>query len=284
MKILVTGGSGFIGLALIPKLIEAEHDVTILDIKTPSFPGRVHYFACDILQNMDDIFLKVKPEIVIHLAASYGAGDLNSFNVNVRGTNKVIDTCLNFDVKKIIFASSCKVYGNNFELGVTEDTPVSANTIYSFTKAVGESLIKVSGIDYTVLRLFNVTGAGCTTQKYLLPLALAATVKEPLAITASWDSVCDYVHVDDVADAFVKSIDKGNNETINIGTGIPTKLRQIINLISDTKGSMVPTEYAPQGKEIVYTADTSKAQNLLGWRPTKNIGDMVRDAVEWSKR
>jgi UDP-glucose 4-epimerase len=284
MKILVTGGSGFIGRALVPALIKEDHNVTILDIKMPDFPGRVHYFMCDILQTMDDIFLKVKPEVVIHLAASYSAGDLNSFNVNVRGTNKIIDACLNFGVKKIIFASSCKVYGDNFELQTTEDTPVSPDTVYSFTKSVAESLVRASGLDYIILRLFNVTGAGCTTQKYLLPLAFAATVNEPLVITASWDSVCDYVHVDDVADAFVKALDKGNNETINIGTGIPTKLRHVINMISDIKGSMVPIEYSPQGKEIIYTADTSKAQNLLGWRPTKNIGDMVKDAVEWSKR
>ena len=295
MKILITGGSGFIGRAVVSELLDAKHDVTILDTKMPDFPGRVHYFSCDILQNMDDIFSKVSPEIVIHLAACTDptAGPDHLYKVNVKGTKNVVDACENFGVRRIIFASTGMVYGKNSDLEVTEQTEVAPVSLYAFTKAVGESLVRASSLEYIIFRMFNVAGPGFTHNpaRYLIPVALAATREKPLRLFTAQNDVRDYIHVDDIAYAYVRACEEPlAKETINLGTGIPTPLGKVLAMISGERDYPVPTivdRNAPglnKQEGVNLTADSTKARTILGWRPEKNLGDIIRDSVVWSKR
>jgi UDP-glucose 4-epimerase len=292
MNILITGGSGFIGRAVVSELLDAKHDVTILDTKMPDFPGRVHYFACDILQSLDDLFLKIQPEIVIHLAACTDptAGPDHLYKVNVKGTKNVVDACENFGVRRIIFASTGMVYGKNSDLEVTEQTEVAPVSLYAFTKAVGESLVRASSLEHIIFRMFNVAGPGFTHNpaRYLVPVALAATQEKPLRLFTGQNDIRDYVHVNDVAKAYIKGIETcEKGETNNIGTGIPTRLGKVLSMIADERDYPVPTiidHNAPglnKQEGVNLTADASKARDLLGWRPEKNIGDIIRDSVAW---
>jgi UDP-glucose 4-epimerase len=292
MKILITGGSGFIGRAVVSELLDAKHDVTILDTKMPDFPGRVHYFACDILQNMDDIFSKVSPEVVIHLAACTDptAGPDHLYKVNVKVTKNVVDACENFGVRRIIFASTGMVYGKNSDLEVSEEAEVAPISLYAFTKAVGESLVRASSLEHIIFRMFNVAGPGFTHNpaRYLIPVALAATIEKPLRLFTAQNDVRDYVHVVDVAKAYVRAIETvGLTETINLGTGIPTPLGKVLAMISGERDYPVPTivdRNAPglnKQEGVNLTADSTKARTILGWRPEKNLGDIIRDSVVW---
>jgi UDP-glucose 4-epimerase len=271
----------------------------------PDFPGRVHYFACDILQNMDDIFSKVSPEVVIHLAACTDptAGPDHLYKVNVKGTKNVVDACENFGVRRIIFASTGMVYGKNSDLEVSEKIEVAPVSLYAFTKAVGESLVRASSLEYIIFRMFNVAGPGSTHNpaRYLIPVALAATRENPLRLFTAQNDVRDYIHVDDVAKAYAKSVELVGinatygvgveiNETYNLGTGIPTPLGKVLAMIADERDYPVPTivdRNAPglnKQEGVNLTADSTKARTILGWRPEKNLGDIIRDSVAWSKR
>jgi UDP-glucose 4-epimerase len=293
MKVLITGGSGFIGRAVVKALTAARHDITIFDLVIPNYAERVHLFIADILQNnILESFDLAKPDVVIHLAGCTDptAGAEHLFKVNVRGTANVVNACIESGVKRIIFASTGMVYGKNSDLEVPEDTEIKPTSLYAFTKAVGESLVRASGLDHIIFRMFNVAGPGFRHDppRYLIPKALAATASEPLRIFNGLNDIRDYIHVEDVALAYVKAIESGaSNETYNLGTGIPTSLRHVLNDIADEKSAEVPTTLdmdAPglnKQDGVNLTADATKARRVLGWRPERNLGDIVRDSYEW---
>jgi UDP-glucose 4-epimerase len=138
--------------------------------------------------------------------------------------------------------------------------------------------------------MFNVAGPGFTHNpaRYLVPVALAATQEKPLRLFTGQNDIRDYVHVNDVAKAYIKGIETcEKGETNNIGTGIPTRLGKVLSMIADERDYPVPTiidHNAPglnKQEGVNLTADASKARDLLGWRPEKNIGDIIRDSVAW---
>jgi UDP-glucose 4-epimerase len=295
MKILITGGSGFIGHAVVTALLQAKHDITIVDIKMPNFPGHIHFFHADILNKkaLSEVFEKVKPEIVIHLAGCTDstAGHDYIYNCNVKGTLNIIDTCLNNKVKKFIFASTCMVYGKNSKLKVAEKVEVAPQSLYAFTKAVGESLIKASGLNYIIFRMFNVSGPGFTHDppRYLIPTALAATLEKPLRIFTKYNDIRDYVHVDDIARAYVLAcISKVKDAIIiNLGTGIPSSLGHVIDMVREARGILLHTiiDYNAPGlnkqEGIHLTANIKRAEDILHWIPQKKLSNIIKDAADW---
>jgi UDP-glucose 4-epimerase len=286
MKIIVTGSSGFIGTAVRKALEQAGHDVLVWDI------------AVDCNRDVHCIIslAEEKPDIVIHLAgmtdSTVPAADMT--DLNIEGTMAVITACQLAKVKKLIFASSCAVYGAAAKYRVDEQTPCAPLNIYSATKHIGELLIKASGLNYVIFRMFNVAGAGCRHDppRYIIPRAIEAAKDSGfiLRVCGALADERDYVHIDDVADAYVKALSpEVNNEIFNIGTGTGTSLETIIEHISLYMGHPVNfiQDNSVQGLNSgvpIITANIDKAIDKLKWQPRHNTGECIVDAVNEYKQ
>jgi UDP-glucose 4-epimerase len=291
MKIIVTGGCGFIGKAVCKALASAGH--IALSFDREGFPNILKSIVSPSLLEIFDFY---GAEAVIHLAAltSYPCSVDDMAEINIQGTRNVIEACRNAKVKKLIFASSCAVYGANAGDLMDEDDDCAPLTVYGMTKRLGELLVQQSGLDYVIFRMFNVAGAGCDHKppRYVISRAIEAAANTGFILKCYGDLTDerDYVHVDDVADAYVKALDPAvKNEIFNIGSGHGTLLEEIIRQVSLYMGNPVSfaMDAAAQGLNsgvANISADISKAVDKLKWKPARNTGDCIVDAVDYYKQ
>lgn len=321
MKILVTGGAGFIGSWTCETLLSQGHEVICVDnfndyydpkqkerniekiVNNPNFT----LFRADI-RNFDflkDIFLKNKPDKVIHLAAM--AGVRNSIDnpkiyvdVNVNGTINILELAKEFNVKNVVYASSSSVYGNNKKTPFSEidnvDYPISS---YAATKKSGELLChtynNLHDINIACLRFFTVYGP--RGRPDMAPFIFTKNISEEnpinvfllnqnvLRFNDSKSSKRDYTYITDIVDGIIASLDVKGYEIINLGNNRPIELNYFISLIEQNvgkKAQKIEKPMQPGDVEITY-ADISKAQKLLGYNPKVPIEEGLKKFVEWYK-
>jgi len=293
MRVLVTGGAGFIGTHLTQKLLlDPAVTVRILDNLhrgRNTFAGvpRVEFLQADIRDRqavqaaMDGI------DVVYHLAAQsnvLGAvKDMEySFTTNVVGTFEVLSAARESGVRSVIFASSREVYGEVTSLPVSESAPLNPKNAYGASKAAGElycRLFAESGMDVVVLRLANVYGPGDSER--VIPLFLAhARSSRPLVIHGE-NKILDFVWIGDVLDALVKVPSRGlNGQTINIGSGEGATLRDLAQKILRLTGSSSAIESGHARKVEVdrFVADIRLAGTLLDYRPSAPLAHLAEAA------
>ena len=304
MKILVTGGAGFIGSNIVDALIEKKHKVVIVDnlatgnIKNVNKKAKFYKVSVCDKKKIDDIFKKEKIDIVIHHAAQLDvrksvADPCFDADVNIKGTLNILEACKNTKVKKIIFASSGgTIYG---ECGTkAPDEKAFANPLspYGVAKLSVEHYIKaysaLFGLKYTVLRYANVYGPRQDANGEAGVVAIfigKMTANKEVFIFGDGEQLRDYVYVKDVVSANIKSLTKGNNEVINIGTNKTTsvtKLAAELSKIIDYKKKPV---FKPKrnGEMFKSFLNISKAKKVLGWQPKVNIIDGLKYTVEYFK-
>lgn len=289
MKIIVTGGCGFIGSHLVDELIEQGHKVLVIDdLSTGSINNlnkKALFLQADFRSSQSQEALEsFCPDIVFHHAAQVSVqrsmenpvGDANS---NIIGTIAFLEFCKRAGVKKFIYPSSAAVYGNPIYLPVDEDHPINPVSFYGISKFTPEQYIRVfcseGSMEYTILRYANVygerqdvAGEGGVVSIFLNKILNG---QNPL-IFGDGNQTRDFIYVKDIVAANIFVMDKGSNEVFNVSTGEEVSINHLLSVISRNYNSNVTPIYEQQrGGDILHSyLDNSKLRKL-GWQPNYNI-------------
>lgn len=302
MKILVTGGAGFIGSNIVDALIEKKHKVVIVDnlatgnIKNVNKKAKFYKVSVCDKKKIDDIFKKEKIDIVIHHAAQLDVrksveDPCFDADVNIKGTLNILEACKNTKVKKIIFASSGgTIYGECKTKAPDEKSFANPLSPYGVAKLSVEHYIKaysaLYGLKYTILRYANVYGPRQDVNGEAGVVAIfigKMTANKEVFVFGNGKQLRDYVYVKDVVSANIKSLTKGNNEIINIGTQKTFSVNQLVkelSLITNYKNKPV---FKPKRNGELFKSflNISKAKKVLNWTPQVSIKEGLKNTVDY---
>ncbi|WP_322507467.1 NAD-dependent epimerase/dehydratase family protein [Anaerolinea sp.] len=304
MKILVTGGAGFIGSHVVDQFIEAGHDVVVVDNlstgREKNLNPKARFYRVDIRDpELRKVFEIEKPEVVDHHAAQMNvrrsvADPIYDADVNVRGSVHLLELCREYGVRKIIYISSGgAVYGEPVYLPCDEEHPVRPLCPYGLTKYAFELYLYIYqqnyGIDYTVFRYPNVYGPRQD------PLGEAGVIAiftgqmlrgEPVTIYGTGDQVRDYVHVYDCARANLLALESGSGRVYNLGSGKGTTVNELFQRLKAITGYSGMPNYAPAklGETFKIYLNAQRAKEELGWVPTISLEEGLRNTVEYTKQ
>jgi len=313
MKILVTGGAGFIGSNVCEALIKRNDSVICVDSfndfydpkvkekNIASFSGNKNFtlYREDIrnLESLRAIFEKEKPDKILHLAARAGVrpsieDPLLYEDVNVRGTLNLLELTKEFKIRHFVFASSSSVYGNNKKVPFSESDPVD-NPIspYAATKKAGELLCYayhgLYKINITCLRFFTVYGP--RGRPDMAPYLFTRLISQgkPIEMFGNGTSKRDYTYVGDIVSGIIAALDRElGYEIINLGNSQTVELRKLISVIEQNLGKKARIISKPEqpGDVPLTYSDISKAKKLLGYAPRTSIEDGMKAFIEWYLR
>ena len=289
MKIIITGGAGFIGKHLVELLIKKENDITIFDNFSNSKEESVMYLknlgakiVKGDIRKIGEINNAIKDhDIVIHLAAKISVEESikspsETFQTNVEGTKNVLIACEKNQIKKIIVASSAAVYGESeADVKLTEKSKINPISPYGESKVVMENEIKKitenNDMDYVILRFFNIYGksqspeyAGVIT-KFIKKIEM----NQSLEIFGDGMQTRDFISVKDVVNSIYHSIENGKNQIYNIGSGKPITIKQLAKLMITLSKKELKINYndIKKGDIRFSEADVSLAKKELHYLP-----------------
>jgi UDP-glucose 4-epimerase len=289
MKVLVTGGAGFIGSHLVKRLVEEGHEVLVVD---NLFRGRKENLSevmdkiTFVEADVNDMKVDFSPDVVFHLAAVSQVMIAEEdpelcFSANVSGTHKILEFCRKRG-SKLIFSSSREVYGDQDSLPVGEERTTVPKNNYGISKALSEELIRnysgIHGLDYVILRLSNVIGTRDSGR--VVPIFVNNCLRgKPLTLYGG-SQVLDLVSVSDVVEAMIKSTGV-RNETINIGSGKALSVKEIAWKVKELTGSGSEIIYRESREKEVrgFQADVSKAKEILDWEPRISFEEEIRNIL-----
>jgi UDP-glucose 4-epimerase len=307
MRILVTGGAGFIGSHIVDQYIAAGHDVAVVDNlwgegggKMTNLNSRARFYQVDITDEaaLTAAFDEIRPEIVSHQAAQHSVS-ISTKNpqldarVNVLGLLNVLTNCTRVGTKKILFASSGATYGTPTRLPIDEEVAQRPESPYGITKLVTEYYLRywqeANGLKYTVLRYGNVYGPRQDPNGEAGVIAIFARhflKHEPVRIDWDGEQQKDYVYVEDVARAGLFALNRGDNEIFCIGTGQGTSVNQIYKTLEELTGYTPQITCAPKRPGDIYRSyfDCGKAARILGWQPQVSLQEGIKATVEFFKQ
>ena len=305
MRILVTGGAGFIGSHVVDAYMADGHEVLVLDSLWEHGGGRrenvpdggvfVHMDIRD--ENLARIFQDFKPEVVNHHAAQHSVAISSrdpryDADVNVMGLINVLDNSVKNKVRKIIFASSGATFGTPDRLPMDESTPQNPESPYGITKMVSEHYLRFyqseHGLDYTALRYGNVYGPRQDPNGEAGVIAIFIgkfLAKQGVRIDWDGEQTRDYVYVKDVAQANVLSLVRGGGERLCIGTNKRTSVNEIYRALVEISGFDAPLTRGPRRPGDARDAqfDPALAKAKLGWEPTTDLMNGMRQTFEYFK-
>ncbi len=304
MKVVVTGGAGFIGSHLSELLASEGRDVLVFDNfsnPSPAFsPSKKNIFNGDVTRPADLKRAFSGVASVCHLAANISVTESISnpakvAETNVVGTHNVLKAAADANVQSVVFASSCAVYGDQHELPIAESAPLFPMSPYAETKLAGEKLCRSfsesRGLGTVALRLFNVYGPGQNPSgEYAaaIPKFISVSLKgKPHTIFGDGRQTRDFVYVGDVARAFAlalsaKIFSTGRHATLNIGSGVQTGILDLSTMIGKlVKSNRKPEFKKPRAGEILRSCgEISKARKILGWSPQVTLEEGLAKTIE----
>jgi UDP-glucose-4-epimerase GalE len=318
MKVLVTGGSGYVGSHAVRELAAAGHEIVILDNLSTGYRRLSDGFELVEGDIADEAVVSAclkRVDAVMHFAASAYVGESMAnprkyFNNNVEKALLLLDAVLKSDVRMFVFSSTCATYGVPEVLPIVESSPKEPINPYGATKLFFERVLAAysgsHGLRYVALRYFNAAGAHLsgkigeihTPETHLIPLALRAALgtAPPLTIfgndldTPDGTCIRDFIHVTDLGSAHVKAVDYlaggGSSTSLNLGTGKGTSIAELLSVIQGLSGKEVPHVFAAPraGDPPVLYAEAHKAKEVLGWEAKLDLQTIVRTAYEWEER
>jgi UDP-glucose-4-epimerase GalE len=318
MVVLVVGGAGYIGSHACRALKRAGHQVIVFDNLSTGYEFLAAGFEFIKGDMLDAAALgRVLPRVnaIMHFAAHAYVGESGTnprkyFRNNVEGGLSLLNAALDAGVKKIIYSSSCAVYGVPVKVPIVEENPRQPVNPYGVTKLIFEEALEAYdpayGIRYASLRYFNASGADESgeigeshdPETHLIPLALraaAGTGPELQVFGTDYptpDGTCirDYIHVNDLATAHVKALERlaGGSESfaVNLGTGTGCSVQQVISAIEQATGKKVQRKMGPRraGDPPELVADPRKAEKLLQWKAERGLREVVQTAWNWMQR
>lgn len=306
MKILVTGGAGFIGSAIVPALQNEGYDVFVLD--NLSFGRRDfinirddHFSLTDIrdIKGVRHVMESVKPEIIVHLAAIHYIPYCNEHpyeaaDTNIRGTMNILDSGSHEkSVKKFFFASTAAVYPIS-DVAMTENHELRPLDIYGLTKLTGEQLCRKyyleTGVDTIVCRFFNAFGPNETNPHLIPEIEKQLRLRNRTIKLGNLTPKRDFIHTYDMASAVLKllRLDNSGYDTFNLGRGIEYSVTEIVEAFETHLNEKVIIETDPARMRKVerehLLADVTKLKQITGWKPEWGIQEGIRNLIEsWDK-
>jgi UDP-glucose 4-epimerase len=299
MRVMVTGGAGFIGSHIVDRLIELNHDVCIVDNlsigKEENINKGARFYKYDItnLDAMMAIFNFERPDVLMHHAAQINVqASLEKPNVdaysNILGTINVLQCCIEYGTKKIIYPSSASVYGDPQYLPIDEKHPIQPISFYGISKHTPEHYIKayslLYGLKYTIFRYANVYGPrqDAKGEGGVVSIFIDKMLnnKTPV-IYGDGEQTRDFVYVKDVVEANVLAMNRGDNEIINISTCRPVSINELYNIIQNILENKACAKYSETRKgDIKHSYLTNKmAEKILGWNNKYLLNDGLKETI-----
>ena len=318
MKILVTGGAGYIGSVVSAELLGAGHQVVVYDNLSHGHRQAVPRGA-EILtgemgdrEALDRAFQQHRPEAVMHFAALIEAGESMQaperyFRNNTASTLTLLECMLQHGTRRLVFSSTAALYGNPERTPIGEDAALRPTNAYGESKLLVERMLgwfhQIHGLRYASLRYFNAAGAAGELgedhrpESHLIPLVLQVALGRRPGISvygADYDTpdgtcVRDYIHVADLAAAHLLALHalEGRQQLIyNLGNGRGFSVRQVVEVVRKVTGHAIPAKDAPRrpGDPAVLVASSEKIRRELGWQPRyPELEQIVASAWEWRR-
>ncbi|MFI7609626.1 NAD-dependent epimerase/dehydratase family protein [Nonomuraea terrae] len=307
MRVLVTGGAGFIGSNLVDRLLADGHEVDVVDdlssgnadnLSGAATSDRFRLHVMNVLDpGLSALMAECQPEVVCHLAAQISvrksvADPVHDARVNVEGTASVLVAAREGRARKVVFASSVAVYGRPATIPVPGDAPTDPRSPYAASKLSGETYLAafraLHGIEYTTLVLSNVYGPRQAPEGEAGVVAIftdALLGGTPTVVYGDGSQTRDYIYVDDVVEGFVRACgQRGDGRRFNLGTGIQTTDRRLHSLIADAAGAPDKPGFAPPrlGDLPAMAVDPVPAHEGLGWQPRVDLSTGLKNTVEWA--
>ncbi|UOQ45412.1 NAD-dependent epimerase/dehydratase family protein [Halobacillus salinarum] len=299
MKVLLTGGAGFIGSHIAEQLLEADYDVVIVDNlitgNLTNVPQGAKLYKVDIREELDLIFLKEQPDYVIHQAAQVSVSSsmeepLYDGDENILGTINLLQACVTYKVKKFIFASSAALYGAPSYLSIDEKHPLSPVSFYGLSKLNAEAYIqmfsKLYGLAFTILRYANVYGMRQNAKGEAGVVAIFIDqLMNHLTPTIFGDGTQtrDFVFVKDVARANVAALNSLESEILNISTETQISILDIITQLSEILKINVSPNFEPERKGDIRHSYLSNelAKEKFNWTPRYSFAEGLKETVHF---
>ena len=315
MKVMVTGGAGYVGSSAVRLLADAGHEVIVFDSLERGHEAAVDPRATLLvgdLRQPDDIhraLLAHLPDAVMHFAAYAYVGEsmeepLRYFDNNVGGGIHLVDAMATAGVRRIIFSSTCATYGDPETTPISEDSAQQPTNPYGDTKLCMERLLgwqqQTAGFEPTFLRYFNACGAwdhlgeDHDPETHIIPLLLQVALgqRECFRIfgddyeTPDGTCIRDYIHVRDLAQGRLLALEADSVGAFNLGTGCGYSVKEVVEVARKVTGHPIPVSVAPrrEGDPPRLVADAQKAKTALGWTPAfPELETILSDAWEWHR-
>ena len=306
MKVLVTGGAGFIGSHVVDILLDAGHQVAIVDNLWEKGGGRMEnvnpkaaFYKVDVRDAaLAEVFDKERPQAICHLAANHSVkistdDPVHDAQVNILGLINLLQCAEHFGARKVIFSSSGATYGTVEKMPINEVTPRNPESPYGITKMASEFYLRfwkeLHGLDFTALRYGNVYGPRQDPTGEAGVIAIfARQILLGIPVRIDWDGEQqkDYVYVRDVARANLLALTKGSGEAFLIGTGFGTSVNALYRGLADIIGHEVEVVHAPKRPGDIYMTyfDCTKAKEQLGWSAETGLEEGLSFTVEFFKK
>jgi len=322
MKLLITGGTGYVGSPVVHELKKRGHEITVFDNllygHTQALPEGVKFIKGDLTNGeiIADVFEANEPEAVLHFASYTYVGESvqkpeKYFNANVMGALNLLQAMKDNGVNKIIFSSSAGVYGQPKNIPITEEEDLRPESPYGESKVMIEKMLKwfdvAYGIKSVCLRYFNAAGADLDynlgedhdPETHLIPLVMKVALGKMAEIKIFGDDydtpdgtcIRDYIHVKDLAQAHITALDKlskgGSSSIYNLGTGTGTSVKEIIETTRKVSGKTIKAVVTKRraGDPTKLVASYEKAKRELSWTPkNSNVKTIIHDAWDWHSR
>lgn len=317
MAVLVVGGAGYIGSHAAHVLRRRGYEVIIYDNLSTGHRELAEGFELivgDISDSANLANVLRRCDSVMHFAAHAYVGESVAdpkkyFHNNVTAALVLLDSVLQSRVRKVIFSSTCAVYGNPVKVPITEDNPRQPVNPYGATKLAFENALeaysRAYGLKYVAFRYFNAAGADESgsvgeshePETHLLPLVFQAIQGKRAALDIfgddypTRDGTCirDYIHVTDLAEAHVLGLEhlsKAESIAMNLGTGNGSSVHEVVAAVEKVTGRKVPTHIGPRraGDPAELVADPSLAEKLLNWKAKRSLEDIIASAWNWAQK
>jgi UDP-glucose 4-epimerase len=319
MRVVVTGGAGYIGATTVQSLIESGHDCVVFDTLSKghaqAIPDSVQLIEGDVADRplLENVFREHRPEAILHFAAWIEAGESmhvpeKYFRNNSASTLTLLESMMANGVGKLIFSSTAALYGEPERIPIQEDASLKPTNAYGESKLLVERMLawfnRIHGFRYASLRYFNAAGSNGHSgelhepESHLIPLVLqvASGKREHISIYGTdyptEDGTCirDYIHVSDLADAHVlalEALDQHDKLIYNLGNGTGFSVRQVIDSARRVTGKAIKAVEAPRraGDPAVLVAGSEKIRRELNWRPKyADLEQIISSAWQWVQK
>ena len=316
MKIFVTGGAGYIGSICVEELLNAQYEVAVFDNLSEghraALDSRAEFVEGDLEDRtlLDQTLRRVRPEAVMHFAGSALVPESMTnptkyFRNNVSNGINLLEACVAADVRKIVFSSTCAIFGVPEQIPITEDASKNPMNPYGESKLMFEKVLhwyhKQHGLDYVCLRYFNASGATGKfgehhrNETHLIPNVLKVALGQRSHVemfgsdypTPDGTCIRDYIHIVDLASAHILAVQFAGSDVFNLGSGDGYSVKQVIETARKVTGHKTPVVEKPRrpGDPPKLVGDSTKIRKKLNWKPRfDSLEAIIASAWEWHRQ